>query len=365
MNKINQYILFIMFLAAFLPQTANAGLFNSCKYLPEEPRPKWTESGYEKSGYYLGVGFTDKKKKMEFKEFQDDSQQDALSTLVQSISITVESTFEKTQRVVDGDTKQNEISEDVKITSKIKADQLLRDVKFKDEWLDRKNCRLWTLAQIKKSTLNRIKAEVVMKDRVEKFEALILSVMNKKDNSIYDRKLSLDNATAIFEDIDFAIVPSKLPRKFYLKKLNVAIESIKKELRHTQGKTLIAAIVEDEDMPQQAVNSMIDFVYDGVQDGVRLNENCLNINDCFNKATGRGFVDLVVLNIKKEVEISDFGTYNGSLLVDKITYNVESRRIINGPKNAFVEVIGWSEEELDWTIASKKIIESGLIKAGK
>jgi hypothetical protein len=57
------------------------------------------------------------------------------------------------------------------------------------------------------------------------------------------------------------------------------------------------------------------------------------------------------------VGISQMGSLKGKLTVTKRVYDLDSRKILDESHAMSAEVIGWSNEELDWNAAAEKVMQ--------
>ena len=105
----------------------------SCDYLPETPRPNWTNENHLQ-GYYVGIGIA------EFAEGGEKNQrkqayEDALGGLAKSIAAKV---FSKTQtHIIDNNGNSSTNSE---LINSVSAELPLQQVIHDKWWLDRKTC---------------------------------------------------------------------------------------------------------------------------------------------------------------------------------------------------------------------------------
>jgi hypothetical protein len=146
-------------LALSLPSSAIAGM---CDFLPEEPAPKWVADGWSMKGYYAGVGVSEKKKMAE--EQIEASRLDALNSISMRISVKVSSSVKDT--ITSSSSGERSMTEqEVEAVTESSVQQTLRDVEIKDKWLDRKNCRLWTLAVVSEESVEAVRKETEEKIR--------------------------------------------------------------------------------------------------------------------------------------------------------------------------------------------------------
>jgi hypothetical protein len=57
-----------------------------------------------------------------------------------------------------------------------------------------------------------------------------------------------------------------------------------------------------------------------------------------------------------QVGVSQMGSLKGKLTATKKIYDLESRKILDVSNAVTAEVIGWSNEELDWSAAAEKVM---------
>ena len=141
-------------IVTFFPSSAIAG---RCNFLPEEPAPKWVADGWSMPGYYAGVGTSEKKKRAE--EQIEASKLDALNSISMRISVTVSSSVKDTMTSSSSSSGTSMTEQDIEAVTETSVQQTLRDVEIKDQWLDRKNCRLWTLAVVSEESVEAVRKE--------------------------------------------------------------------------------------------------------------------------------------------------------------------------------------------------------------
>lgn len=363
MTKI--YGLIILFMAGcMIPVVSEAGMFgSSCDYMPEATKPSWVEPGYGRAGFYTGVGMAVAKKG--FDELKKDSEQDALSKLAQNISVQIKSTSSDNIRESNG-RGSRESSSDVSLSTEVRTEQLLRDVKVEGQWLDSKQCILWTLVVIKKETVERIRNEMVMKERLEEFKELLAKAEDRSSTpDVKRRNKYLADAEHLFGEIDFDYLQGEISRDAYIYQLSKARSEVKDEAGKTKGRTLVASLPYDGDIQESIVGKILDYTKAGSGNADRLLGSCDSVDDCLHKAAERGFSRLAVVKVKNRVETTSMGAFKGTLSVDKTVYDVESGKVLKGPDRAFAQVISWSTDELNWETAADKIISGSNSLAGK
>lgn len=363
MKKIHCLIfLFAAFL--LLPVMVEAGMFSSsCDYMIEVPKPSWVEPGYGRAGFYTGVGMAVERKG--FEELKKDSEQEALGKLAQNISVQIKSTYSENIRESSGKGSRGS-SSDVSLSTEVRAEQLLRDVKVESQWLDRKQCILWTLVVIKKETVERIRKELVMKERLEEVKELLAKTDDRSATpDVKRRSKYLTDAERLLGEIDFAYLQGEMSREAYIARLLKARSEVKDEAAKTKGRTLIASLAIDGEAPEAIVGKILDHIKIGTSNADRLLGACADMNDCIRRAADRGFSRLAVVKVRTRVETTAMGALKGTLSVDKTDYDVESGKVLSGPDNAFAQVIAWSADDLNWDAAADKIISGGSMGAGK
>jgi len=158
MQRVTTTALLFFTIVVFFPFSASAGM---CNFLPEEPAPKWVADGWSMPGYYAGVGISEKKKRAE--EQIEASKLDALNSISMRISVTVSSSVKDTMTSSSSSTGTSMTEQDVEAVTETSVQQTLRDVEIKDQWLDRKNCRLWTLAVVSEESVEAVRKETAEK----------------------------------------------------------------------------------------------------------------------------------------------------------------------------------------------------------
>lgn len=85
---------------------------------------------------------------------------------------------------------------------------------------------------------------------------------------------------------------------------------------------------------------------------------CSNVEDCIKRANERGFSMLALLKANSRVTTSQMGALKGTLTVSRTVYDIDSRKVLKGPDTVSAQVIGWSNEELDWHAAAEKAMQN-------
>ncbi|MBI5179236.1 MAG: LPP20 family lipoprotein [Nitrospinae bacterium] len=126
----------------------------TCDYLPEKEMPPWVEKRPEMPGYYVGVGTASKRDKPE--DQIEASQQNAYSNMSKEITVSVKSTF--TDMIRSDET--GGVEHEIESVTESRVQQLLRDAKVREKWLDRKHCVLWTLATVSRESVAEVQREI-------------------------------------------------------------------------------------------------------------------------------------------------------------------------------------------------------------
>lgn len=340
-------------------------LFDKCDFMPKESRPQWVNSGYSKEGYYTAVGLSEKTNSTNLVNFQSQSKQDAYSNLAQNITVVVDASIKNEQKVIKDKLKKDEFVKDISISLTLSSKEILSGVEVSGRWLDRKKCILYTSVEVKKSTVERLKREALMKLRVSQLNELLEIVKDKnKEPDINKRREAFGNAGRLFKEIDFKILKDELSKGAYLDKIKSAKLVLKKDIGSTKDRVLVAAITPKGSVPKSVVGRVLDFVKNSLDNADRLQGNCGVVDECLANAHKKGFSRLVLLDINTTVTDSEMGAYKGTLKVNKTVFDVSSKKILKGPDGSFAEVISWSDDELDWNLAADKIIKSKSSIAG-
>lgn len=337
----------VVLLAGAMP--AMAGLFSSCDG-SKAPMPTWvSKPDYTLPGYYVGVGSAEKKGKTKDEQTRV-SEENAKSHLVQGIEVLIRAENEQSTQVSETGVQsalQNKVI--------VQAEEVLRDLQVKSRWMDGDNCQLYTLMVVSQESVARARREKIMKNRLEKFRELLAEGADRDKNSdINLRRKYLDNAQALLMDTDFSVLPEELGKDAYIKQLNDVVALFNKESSQVKGRTALVALNQDNALQASVIGNMLDMFRATHDAADRLMASCDTPDDCVVKATERGFSRLILFRANTQTGTSAMGALKGTLTVSKTEYDIESRKILKGPDTASAQVIGWSNEELDWNAAAEK-----------
>ena len=358
MLKKNHILLyFLLFL--IIPIESQA-FWGSCKFMDEEPKPAWVEPGYEKRGYYVGVGLAEERDSVE--KQKADSEQNALGNLAQNISVRIESSIRQEMKEGSGGAVDESFEKEISVSSHVSAKELLRGVKVKDQWLDRKKCMLWTLTEISRTSVEKVKTELIMKNKLAFFNELLEKGSDrKKERDVKRRRKYLGDGKMLLAEIDFSYLPAESSRRYYESKLEKALSRINATLGKSKGRTVIAALKSEDSLPDSVVSRILDWARKKEGKADRLVSACHDSGECIRIASERGFSRLMLVKVMTSRGTSAMGAIKGTLTVEYTLFDVETRKVLSGPKSSFAQVIGWSEEEINWNMAAEKIISNGRV----
>lgn len=324
---------------------ASAGLFSSCDAGSVEPRPDWvSKPDYSLPGYYVGVGSAEADGKA--------AEGDARGHLVQNIEVKIIAETSKTTTDTDGKV-QREAQARVIATS----DEVLRGLQIKARWIDPQTCTHYTLMAISEKSVAQAKREKLMKQRIENFKVLLADGTDRDRNrDIKVRRKYLEDAQALLADSDFGLLPDELGKEVYAKRLQDAQAMLDREMSHVQGRTALFAINQDVTLSADVIGRMLDQLRAGDNTTDRLMADCNTVNDCIAIAKERGFTMLALLKTGSQIVPSQMGSLKGTLTISRTVYDIESRKVLKAD-TVSAQVIGWSNEELDWSAAAEKAMQ--------
>jgi DNA-binding protein YbaB len=325
----------------------------SCDGGSNVPKPEWVSKlDYSVPGYYVGVGSAEKDGKGKDEQSKA-SEDNAKSHLVQQIEVTIKAENEQSTRVSKQGVQQDAMS---KVT--VSAEEVLRDLKIKDRWVDKDTCTQWTLMIISAASVAQAKREKTMKNRLEKFKIQLAEGSDRDRNrDIKVRRKHLEDAQGLLIDTDFKLLPEEQGKEFYARRLNEALGQLNKEASQVQGRMALFAIDQDGRLRTDVIGKMLDMLRSGDNTTDRLMADCNTVDDCISRAKERGFSMLALLKVGSQVGTSPMGALKGTLSVSRTVYDIESRKIVKGPDTASAQVIGWNYEELDWNAAAEKAMQ--------
>jgi hypothetical protein len=325
----------------------------SCDTGSKEPKPDWVSNlDYSLPGFYVGVGSSAKEGKSRDEQIKA-AENDAKSRLVQSIEVTI-----KAENVQSTSVSNQGVQKDALSKVMVSAEEVLRDLQIKGRWVDPDSCTQFTLMVISNKSVAQAKHEKTMKSRLAMFKAqLAEGTDSARNRDIKVRRKHLEDAQALLADTDFKLLPEELGKEVYAKRLDEALEQLSKDASQVKGRMALFAINQDGKLRSDVIGKMLDMLRSGDNTTDRLMADCNTVDDCISRAKERGFSVLALLKASSQVVTSQMGSLKGTLTVSRTVYDIESHKIMKGPDTASAQVIGWSDEELDWNAAAEKAMQ--------
>jgi len=351
MKKYLVSLLLFSTLSSSLP--AWAGWLSSCDEGSKEPRPEWvSDAGYSKPGYYVGVGSAEKSDKSK-DEQRKAAENNAKANLVQGIKVTVRAQAEQSTRV-----SNQGVQKDAMSNVSVSAEEELSDLQVKERWVDKETCTYYTLVVISNKSLEKGKREKTMKSRFAMFEAkLAEGTDSDKNRDINLRRKYLEDARELLAETDFSLLSGKLKKEVYEKKLGDALASLVRVASQSKGRMALFAINKDGSLHESVIGKMLDQLRSGNLAADRLMAKCNEKDECISRAKEQGFSMLTLLTASSQIGTSQMGSLKGTLNVSRTVFDIESHKVIKGPDKVSAQVIGWSNEELDWIAAAEKAMQ--------
>lgn len=333
--------------------SAWSGMFSSCDAGSTEPKPEWVSKlDYSLPGFYVGVGSADKGGKSK-EEQTKAAENDAKSRLVQSIEVTI-----KAENMQSTSVSKQGVQKDASSKVSVSAEEVLRDLQIKGRWVDPESCTHYTLMVISNDSVAQAKREKIMKNRLEKFKAKLAEGSDRdKNRDIKVRRKYLDDAQALLVDTDFSLLSEELGKEVYAKRLSDALAQSNKDASQVKGRVALFAINQDGALRADVIGKMLDQLRSVDSTADRLMADCNSVDDCISRAKERGFTMLSLLKASSQVVTSQMGSLKGTLSVSRTVYDIESHKVLKGPDTVTAQVIGWSNEELDWVAAAEKAMK--------
>lgn len=342
----------VLFLVIADASSSHAGFFDSCSIpsMQDKPKPVWVKDGWSKSGYYSGVGRIDKRKDAE--EWIKSAEQAAINSAAQQISIDVKSKFRDEMGKGSQDYKQK-FEQDISLVVETSVKENLRGLSIADKWLDKDDCVLFALAQIPEESV----------ESTRKFQKILyfydsagglLKNQNKKVALEY-----LNDALAMLGEVNFKYLPESEGRTHWQTKLEREIERLKGDVGSNAEKTLVFPLRIGQNVEKVIVERVVGAIKTAVRKGERLAGNCDNTGSCLDVAYGQGYSNLALVKIERQITQSPTGAFKGTLRVEATVYDAQKRSVVKGPVEEYGQVVGWTEESLDWKMAADKVLASG------
>lgn len=331
---------------------AASAIFNSCSDASGEPKPDWvSKPDYSIPNQYVGVGTAENsgRTREEQARYAEDM---AKSQLVQRIEVTIRSDVSQTTRL-----NSQGVLQDVQNTLQATAEQVLRGLKVRDRWIDT-DCTYYTLVMVSEQSVEQTRREKLMKQRMERFKLTLADGSDRSRNrDIKLRRQYLDEAKALLSEIDFRQLPEELNKDIYAQRLSEAVAALGKEESQVKDRVALVAINADGKIRSDVMGKLLDFLRNGIPGADRLLDECKHKDDCISRARERGFTKLALLKASNRIETSQMGALKGMLIVQRTLYDIESQRVLKDD-TVTAQVIGWSNEELDWHAAADKAMQA-------
>ncbi len=349
----------IMCLGALVLMTVSPAEAKRCSFLPKKETPQWIDTGFNKPGFYVGVGQAEWRKS-EAEQILT-SKNTAYSDLASRISVKIESTM-KDEVTTSSKGYKRQMEQNISVIAKTSVEEVLGDVNIEDQWLDQKNCIYWTLVSVSKASVEKAKKKSIMDNKFNAMMALYENGIGK--GAVKDKKIMVEHlldARMLLDELDFTYLPEKRRKKHYLQLFEKNIDKFKKEVEHNIDRTLIAVLSSSGDIKPDVLSRITTYIKGIIENSDSLPSGCDAMKSCLNIAKNRGFGQMALVNLKKEITQSNLGSFKGKLIVDVTIYEATSRKLKKGPVSTYGHIIGWTEESLNWNIAVDKIIKNNKL----
>lgn len=346
----------IICLGALLLMTVRPAEAKRCSFLPKKETPQWIDTGFHKPGFYVGVGQAEWRKS-EAEQILA-SKNTAYSDLASRISVKIESAM-KDEVTTSSKGYKRQMEQNISVITKTNVKEALDDVNVEDQWLDHKHCIYWTLVSVSKASVEKAKKKSIMDNKFNAMMALYENGIGK--GTVKNKKMMverLSDARMLLDELDFTYLPEKRRKKHYLQLIEKNIDKLKKEVEHNIGRTLIAILSPSDEIKPDVLSKIITHIKGIIENSDRLPSGCDAMKNCLNIAKNRGFGQMALINLKKEITQSNLGSFKGKLIVDVTIYEAATQKLQKGPVSTFGHIIGWTEESLNWNIAVDKIIKN-------
>jgi hypothetical protein len=350
---------FLSLISAILllpPSGADAGLLDSCNFLPKKEAPKWVKTGWSLPDHYVGVGQAGKVDKKD--EQIEASKQSALNDLSQKISVQVSGSLKDTLTSTSSGDKEI-FDKEIELVTETSVKETLRDWKVEDRWLDRKNCMLWTLVTVSVESVEEVAAEMQMKSR---FKAMVgFYDKGAGPNKVPGKKKELEylkDAVGLLAEIDFDYLPDARVEEYYSEKYEEAIAALEKDIKNVRGKTIIVPMSAPDLFPPDVVKKIVLRFINSTKNVDQGQRSCGSEKECISMAGSDGYSRLALLKLKKKVEQGSMGAFKGTMTIEAVVYEVSTKKVVGGPVSGFAQVVSWTEDNIDWSMAIEKIFKS-------
>ena len=186
---------------------------------------------------------------------------------------------------------------------------------------------------------------------------------NKAVRDLSDKIALLSEALSLLDKLDFKYLPEERKYDYYQQKFNAEIVRFKNKLDQNRSRILISHLLQSDKFSPGEVDKIIGHMMTFSNKIIRLSNGCDTVDHCRDISREKGFGRLALVKMNKDIKQSSMGAYKGTLTVKVTFYNVqpENITIINEPVSIFGQVMGWTEENLDWFEAIDKIIKSNKL----
>lgn len=340
-------------LIAGLALPASASIFNSCDGADDRAKPGWvSQSEYNQQGYYSAIGIADRSGKT-LTQRRQQSEADAKQHLVEQIEVTIRSE-NKQRKDVSNRGVQQSASTEVSVT----AEEILRGVEVRDQWLDEDSCTLYTLAVVSRDSVAQTRKEKRSRQHYNQMKTLLADGMNREINrDPQNRKTALEQAKLEFDGIDFASINVAYERDTYGKRIAEALSALNREIEDANSRIAAKAFNPDGKLSAAVLGKIIDQLNSPRRKVELLLDDCQDIGECRSKAKARGYGQLITLKIDTRTETSAMGALKGSMTIAETVYDVAQDKLIKAQPASSAQVIGWDIEELNWDLAAAKIMQ--------
>ena len=249
------YSVYILFFSVSL-HSMHASAFFSCDGASKEPKPEWVNKlDYSLPGFYVGVGSAGKEGKNREEQIRA-AASNAKSNLAHGIEARITSENKQHTQV----NKQG-VLQDTQSNVTVSAEEVLRGLKTKDQWIDKDSCAVYTLVVISVDSVKLAKREKTMKFKFEKFKELLAEGEDRnKNQDIKVRRNYLENAQATLADIDLSLLQEEAQGKVYVKRLNDAVILMNKETSQVKGRMALVALNTDGTLNAGVMGKMLDLL---------------------------------------------------------------------------------------------------------